>query len=50
MLFKTKSEAREKLIELDGWLRNRLLYCIWSQPLSGDEKGAETEKPYSTWC
>ena len=27
-----------KLSELDGWLRNRLRYCIWSRPLSGEEE------------
>ena len=38
-----------KLSELDGWLRNRLRYCIWSQPLSGEEEREETEKPYQAW-
>lgn len=27
-----------KLKEIDGWLRNRLRYCIWSRKLSGWKK------------
>ena len=34
-----------KLEELDGWLRNRLRYCIWSRYLSGEKVGAETKEP-----
>ena len=25
------ANMKEKLIELDGWLRNRLRYCLWSR-------------------
>ncbi|WP_321318829.1 group II intron reverse transcriptase/maturase [Labilibaculum sp.] len=34
-----------KLQDLDGWLRNRLRYCIWSRS-SGEETRKEKAKPY----
>ena len=34
-----------KLRDLDGWLRNRLRYCIWSR-FSGENARKEKAKPY----
>jgi RNA-directed DNA polymerase len=39
-----------KLKTLDGWLRNRLRYCIWSRKLSGEKVRAKKEEPYPIRC
>ena len=39
-----------KLKDLDSWVRNRLRYCIWFRMISGEETGAETEKPDPFGC
>ena len=41
---------RQKLVEIDGWLRNRLRYCIWiPMMISGEETREEKTQSDSTW-
>jgi len=38
-----------KLNELDGWLRNRLHYCIWHHWKKPEKKGVACISPRNSW-
>ncbi|NCD42299.1 MAG: hypothetical protein EOL88_09430 [Bacteroidia bacterium] len=44
------ASIQQKLVEIDGWLRNRLRYCIWiAAMISGEETREEKMQFDSTW-
>lgn len=42
------ANINQKLVEIDGWLRNRLRYCIWSRTC-GRRSPKESEKILFAW-